>query len=154
MCQPEPAARIQSFADVEKEIRSNQFFEIGFTGQEREHYQTFAGAICAQIRKIEFNALYQKDIELVQKQLEDVYRRLMLERAVPDSAVVPRCFITGNYYYKKAGLSVNVVKNFLRLLKTSTEEQRRIIMANLHTRLDSVTRYYSDEGITDDDVPF
>jgi hypothetical protein len=78
----------------------------------------------------------------------------MLERAVPDSAVVLRCFLTGNYYYKKAGLPVSAVKNFLWLLKASTEEQRRIIMANLHTRLDSVTRYYSAEGITDDDVPF
>ena len=79
----------------------------------------------------------------------------MLESAVPDSAVVLRCFLTGNYYYKKAGMPVGAVKNFLRLLKVSTEEQKRIVMANLHTRLDSVTRYYpAAEGITDDDVPF
>jgi serine/threonine-protein kinase len=153
MCQVEPAARIQSFADIEKEIGSNQFFEIGFGEQERDYYQTFADALSAQIPKIESGAQYAKDTELIQKQLEDVYRRLMLERMVPDSAVVLRCFLSGNYYYKKAGLPVGVVKNFLWLLKTSSEERKRIIMANLHTRLDSVLRY-SAELLSDDDVPF
>ena len=31
MCQVNPEARIQSFTDVEQEIGSNQFFEIGFS---------------------------------------------------------------------------------------------------------------------------
>ena len=57
--------------------------------------------------------------------------------------------VTGtNIYYSargpdsetKAGLAVTAVKNFLWLLKTSPEERRRIIMANLHTRLDSPAR--------------
>ncbi len=153
MCQIDPAARIQSFADAEKEVRSNLFFEIAFSGQEREYYQVFADALCSQISRIEFKAQYAKDIEFIQKQLEDVYRGLMLERTVPDAAVVLRCLVTGTYYYIKGGLAVEAVKNFLRLLKTSTEEQKRIVMANLHTRLDSVKRY-SANPVIDDDVPF
>lgn len=155
MCQVDPGDRIQNFTDVEKEIGNNQFFEIDFSDQEREIYRDFADAICWHITKIEHGAQYSKDAELVQKQLEDVYRRLLLERTVPDSALVLRCFLPGNYYYKKSGLSVEPVKNFLRLLKASTEERRRVIFANLHTRLDSLPRYSAEvPGITDDDVPF
>jgi len=153
MCQVNPEARIQSFTDVEQEIGNDQFFEIGFSEQERESYRVFADAVCVQITKIEHGAQYSKDIDLIQKQLEEVYRRLMLERMVPDSAVVLRCLIVGNYYYKRAGLFVEPVKDFLQLLKVSTDERRRIVLANLHTRLDSLPRY-SKAVITDDDVPF
>lgn len=153
MCYRDPQTRIQSFVDIEKEIGQNQFFEIGFSKSEQESYREFADALCRQISKIDNGAKYVNDIGRIRTQLDDVYRRLMLEEEVPDAALVLRCFVVGTYYYRKAGLSVACVRNFLRLFKHSTEEKNRIILANLHTRLDSLPRYSQQEE-PDDDVPF
>jgi len=153
MCYKDPQTRIQSFAAIEKEIGNNQFFEIGFTESEQESYREFAEALCRQITKIDNGAKYADDIGRIQTQLEDRYRRLMLEQYVPDAVIVLRCFIVGTYYYRKTGLPVACVRNFLRLLKSSTDEKNRIILANLHTRLDSLPRYSQQEE-AGDDIPF
>jgi hypothetical protein len=152
MCQMDPQMRIQSFTDVEKEVDSNQFFEIDFTDQERESYQEFADAICRHVTKLESGAQYSNDPEVVQKKLEEAYRGFMLEATVPDAAIVLRPLINGVYYYRKAGLPVGPIKGLLRLLKVSNEEKRRIIFANLHKRFDALPRF--TKTTRDDDVPF
>ena len=93
----------------------------------------------------------RKDADRIQAQLNDAYRGFMLEELVPDAGVVLRCFIVGNYYYKRTGFPTRDVRDFARLLKTSTFEQRRIIIANLHTRFNALPRY---SPLDDDDVPF
>jgi len=76
----------------------------------------------------------------------------MLEKEAPDAAVVLRCLLAGTYYYKTSGLPVAPIRNFVKLLKNSTEEQNKLVIANLHTRFDAIPRY-SEPG-PDDDVPF
>lgn len=152
MCHREPLSRIQSFFEIEKEIQNNMFFEIGFTEEELSSYREFADYLEVHITKIESGAKYIDDIDRVQNQLEEAYRSFMLEVTVPDSRTITRCFISGSYYYKKSGFPVYAVKDFLHLLKSSTQEKRRIIMANLHTRLDSISRYAETD--TTDDIPF
>lgn len=152
MCQKSASARINGFAQVEKEISNSQFFEIDFDASERETYRQFAAALCSQISKVANGAKYIDDIKRIQQSLNDAYRSFMLEEFVPDAAVVTRCFIDGAYYYSSRGLPVHHVREFLRLLKASTEEKKRIILANLHTKLDAIKRYTNaDEP---DDVPF
>ena len=152
MCSRSPDSRINSFFDVEKEINNNRFFEIAFSEEEQEDYRRFANLMDDHITKIENGSKYIDDFDRIQLQLEDVYRSFMLEETAPDSALITRCFVSGSYYYNKTGFSVFAVKEFLRLLKSSSQEKRRIIMANLHTRLDSIPRY--DDSSTDDDIPF
>ena len=105
------------------------------------------------ITKIGNDAKYIDDFERIQAQLDDTYRSFLLEETAPDAANIIRCFISGSYYYRKTGFPVYAVKEFLRLLKSVTQEKRRIIMANLHTRIDSITRYDANTDI-DYDVPF
>lgn len=154
MCQGEPSNRSASFSEVEQQVRSNQFFEIEFTEEERDWYRAFSVAVCQQITKIENGAKYVTDISRIQTQLSDAYRALMLERVVPDSSVIIRCLLFGNYYYRgKGNLPVDAVRDFVRLLKTSTEEKCRIILANLHTRFDALPRY-APATEQDDEIPF
>ena len=115
-------------------------------------YRAFSNLMASHISKIERGAKYRDNLVKIQKELEDCYRGFMLEESVPDSASILRCFIDGSYYYKKAGFSVAPIRDFLHLLKTSTPEKKRIILANLHTRLDSLLRYSKED--TDDDIPF
>jgi serine/threonine-protein kinase len=77
-----------------------------------------------------------------------------LEKEVPDCAAVLRCLVEGAFYYRKQGMPVAAVKNFAQLLKECGAEKRRIVIANLHTRLDAVPRYKKENEFRDDDIPF
>ena len=146
-----PTKRVGSFSDVEKTIRNEKFFEIDFNEEELHAYREFSDALCEQITKVESGAKYVTDIDKLRVQLNEAYQRCMLEPTVPDSAVVLRCVINGMYYYRKAGLEVAVVRDFLKLLRSTTDERARIILANLHTKLDALPRY---DDTPDDDIPF
>lgn len=151
MCHRSPSARIGGFIDIEKTIRSEQFLEVDFDDEEIVAYRRFSDALCHHITKVEGGTKYAADVNKVRAALNEVYQRFMLEETVPDSAVVLRCFLTGQYFYRKAGLDVAIVRDFLKLLRATTDERAGIILANLHTKLDALPRY-SDS--TNDDVPF
>ncbi|MFZ0963767.1 MAG: serine/threonine-protein kinase [Terriglobia bacterium] len=153
MCAREPSLRFQCFSEIEKTIRSDQFFEIDFREEELDAYREFTNSLCRQVTKLESGTKYVDDIERIRTQLEDVYRKFMLEPYVPDASLVINCFIAGSYRYYTAGLVTADVKGFLRLLKTSSYEKNRVILANLHTRLDTVARYDANQ-VTDEDIPF
>jgi serine/threonine-protein kinase len=153
MCNMNPQYRLRSFADVEKEVGNQQFLEIDFTDAELEAYRTFADSLCRHITKIDNGAKYADDMARIVTQLNELYRAFMLERWVPDASVVIQCFVFGTYYYRKEQLAVADVRNFLHLIKSATEEKSRIVLANLHTKLDAIPRY-SKEAEEADDVPF
>ena len=152
MCQRNPASRISSFVEIDKLIQTDRFSEIGFSDSERLAYRSFADSMVSHVTRIEQGARYVGDLDRIQAELDATYRRFMLEQTVPDAALVARCFIAGPYYLSRRGFPVWVVKAFVHLLKSTSPEKRRIIMANLHTRFDSVARY--TEGPPDDDIPF
>jgi serine/threonine protein kinase len=153
MCHRDPEVRVQSFREVERQIQSDKFFEIDFEEDELNDYREFADRMAVHITKIESGAKYRDDIERVEAELEDVYRNFMLEEKAPDAAPITRCFINGAYYYKSKGFPVDAVKQFLHLLKSATLEKKRIILANLQTRFDAITRYSVNEP-DDDEIPF
>jgi serine/threonine-protein kinase len=153
MCHRDPASRITGFSAVEQQIRNEQFYESDFEQSDLSVYREFADAISRHITKIESGAKYVTDMSKLRTQLNDVYQRFMLEETVPDAALVLRCLVTGMYYYRKPGLPVSTVRDFLRLLRATVDERAKIILANLHTRLDALPRY-DQSAITDDDIPF
>lgn len=151
MCQPDPSSRINGFTAVEQTIGSEQFFESDFSEQDLAAYRRFSNALCYHITKIESGAKYATDIPKLRAHLTDVYQKVMLEETVPDSTIILRCFLNGQYYYRKAGLKVATVRDFLRLLRATLDERANVILANLHTKLDALPRYVQ---LPDDDVPF
>lgn len=153
MCRPDPSSRINGFNAVERTIRSKQFFESDFSEEDLYAYRRFSDALCHHITKIENGTKYSTDIPKVRAQLSDVYQKVMLERSVPDSVLILRCFLDGMYYYRKTGLEVTTVRDFLKLLRETLDERAEVILANLHTKLDALPRY-SQDLLTDDDVPF
>lgn len=154
MCGREPSTRIQRFADVTKAIQSDMFFEIDFGDEEIAHYRNFADSMEQHITKIKNEAEYVHDVSRVQTALENAYRSFMLETTVPDSARVIRCFLSGSYHCRERGFPVQAVSDFLRLFKSCAAEKKRIILANLHTRLDGIERYDELSPNNYDDLPF
>lgn len=155
MCQVDPENRFVSFLDVEREVLSNKLTEIEFFGQERNNYRAFANGLTKHVAKIENGTKYTDDHEKIVAKLESAYRNFMLEDEAPDCAPVLRCFLNGGFRYHKSGFAVSCVKNFISLMKSSSDEKRRIILANIQSRLDAIGRYepqkFSD---FDDDIPF
>lgn len=153
MCEHEPNARTKTFADVDREIRNDQFVEFNFTDDEIRSYREFADELCSYLSKLDNDLKYVDDTSRIVRELESAFRSFMLEQYIPEPSLVARCFIDGTYYYKRnCSISVDYVRDFIRLFKTSTEEKRRLILANLHTRFDTITRY--TKPALDDDVPF
>lgn len=154
MCQHDPSQRTQSFADIQKEVRNDQFVEFDFTDFELKAYRDFADQICAYISKIENGVIYATDTSGIVRELENAYRSFMLESDVPSPTVVIRCFVLGTYYYNRhSKLSVGCVRDFVRMLKSATEEKRRLILANLNTRLDALP-HYAEGPPTGENIPF
>ncbi|WP_081426570.1 protein kinase domain-containing protein [Sorangium cellulosum] len=151
MCNRSPFSRLRRFSEVETRTKNSQFFEIEFEDEELSAYRNFADSLCRTIIKIESGTKYATDLERIRTQLNDAYRSFMLEANVPDASVVIRCFLDGTYYFKSSGMPVHAVSNFLRLLKSTSDEKARIILANLHTKLDSRPRYSEEEQ---QEVPF
>lgn len=152
MCQYDPRARIRSFDDVEKEIQGNRLYEIGFVKEQLETYRIFANAVSKHVTKILNDTKYESDVDEVTKELENKYWRFRLEEFVPNCGIVLSCFLDGGFYYKPPGFPVEAVRGFIRLLKSSTREQGRIILLNLQNRLDAIPRY--DEPAQGADMPF
>ena len=151
MCQRDPSSRISGFNAVEQTIRSELFFESDFSEQDLAVYRRFSDALCYHITKIESGAKYATDIPKLRTHLADVYQTVMLEETVPDAAIILNCFVNGRYYYRKAGLAIATVRDFLRLLLATLDERANVILSNLHTKLDALPRYVE---LPDDDIPF
>jgi serine/threonine-protein kinase len=154
MCEPNPVNRIKNFSDINKHIENDLFYEIGFEGNEHRAYLDFANSIEKHITKIESRAEYINDEERVIMALDNAYRSFMLEEFVPNAALVTNCFLKGQYYFKKKNFPVSVVKNFLHFIKSSSPEKKGIILSNLITRIDSLSRYDGRYDIHKDDLPF
>lgn len=153
MCQADPTARFDSFLAIERETLANKFTEIEFWGQELSSYRAFANGLTKHISKIENGTKYFDDHEKLLSKLESAYREIMLEDTAPNCVSILRCFLDGGFRYKKEGFKVDLLKDFISLLKAANEEKRRIILANIQSRLDSVDRYYEFNKF-DDDIPF
>jgi len=153
MCTKDPMRRTQSFTEIERSILSEQFLEVEFSEEELQAYRAFSVAMSALILKIERDAKYVDDVNKIRSQLRLLFTTFMLEDVVPDSAIVFRCFITGGYRYFKNRLRVKIVEDFIKLLTVAGEGKSRIILANLHTKLDAIERYDGSPS-SEDDVPF
>ena len=155
MCQIAPENRFASFLDVEREVLSNKLPEIDFFGQELNSYRAFANGLTEHVAKIENGTKYTDDHEKIVAKLESAYRNFMLEDEAPDCAPVLRCFLNGGFKYHKSGFEVSCIKNFIALMKSSSDEKRRIVLANIQSRLDVIGRYEPQKfSGFDDDIPF
>lgn len=154
MCELDPNKRIQTFDSIKRAIINKENFEDLFSNDEKNFYKNFADALCNVISCIYENANYYNDIDLIQKKLTDLYRNVMLEDIVPDNTKIIQCFVDGAYkYWKDTPFQVLTFNSFLKFLKICTKEKKNIVLNNLHSRLDSITRV-NNELMNEDEVPF
>lgn len=151
MCEKDPSRRFVNFSEVLTAVGAEKISEIQFSNSDLNCYRYFSSSLYDCFVNIETGAVYVRDVDKVLRQLEDVYYNVMLEREVPDTSVLTRCFVDGVYRYRKGGFPVDLLASFLRLFRKSSPSERKVVLANLYTKLDAVPRYRDDRY---DDVPF
>ncbi len=154
MCKQSTDERFHSFLEIMSGILNEKFAEIEFGDHEREAYREFSNELCDAVSKIETGTKYFNSAPDVLSMLEELYRNVMLEDYLPAPHLIIRCFVNGNYYYKRnSSVPVSIIKGFIDLLKSCSNEKQNIILSNIHTKLDSLKRYDPKVDLNPD-IPF
>ena len=151
MCDPNPDGRIRSFAQCRRALLQRGIADPQFGDQEITVYREMSDALCGTISKIEAGTKYVTDIDEVLNRLEALHLKVMLEEHLPRNTLIAACFIEAGYYFGKHLIATSLVKRFLSFFRACSPERRNLVLANLHTKLDSVPRYTEPE---DNDIPF
>lgn len=149
-----PELRLNSFAEIKSKISEDRFFEVEFTKPELTSYREFSNNLYESISKIETDCNYFDDPDLIQKKLENYFRRVMLEENLPNNTPVISCFLNGAYYFKRNKyFPVSSLKSFIELLRSCSKDKKNIIINNLCSKLDAIQRY-TEAPPWEGDVPF
>ena len=144
--------RIKSFNDIDRAILNQENATIEFTEPEKETYRWFANGLISIFSKIESSSQYVTDIDRIIERMENIYKKNLLEEYLQNSADLTRCFVSGEYRYPKTKtIRLSCLKGFIDLLKKNPKEKQRIIINNLHNRIDTIDRY---DKLFSDDIPF
>ena len=142
--------RISTFFEISRKILGNTSEGIEFEDNEVIVYRKFADKFKSLMSELDSNAEYVSDINDIIMQLDQVYRNSMLEEFIQNPNSLIKCFIKGEFsFFTKNLISVPCLNDFIKLLKSVTDDKRKIILNNLWNRLDSISRH--DFA---DDLPF
>ncbi|ADQ79050.1 serine/threonine protein kinase [Paludibacter propionicigenes WB4] len=152
MINPKYDERIHSFFDVSREILSDCSNSIYFTDDEKQVYQIFAGRLVEIFSKICDDSEYISNLDTIIMELETIYRNSILEDEIQNPTRIASCFIKGQYYYNKnIRFYVENLESFIRMMKSSSFDRKKIILNNLWQRLDRIKRYPKESN---SDLPF
>lgn len=141
MIKPEYDQRIPSFFEVSRKILGNTSEGVEFSEKEISIYRYFANKLTSLISTLDINTEYITDIDTVTMQLEQIYRNSMLEEQIQNPGALIKCLIIGGYSFRHENLvPVQCTNDFIKLLKSVSDDKRKIIINNLWNRLDSISR--------------
>lgn len=143
--------RISSFFDIYRESIKFTTSENEFTYNEKRTYQFFATSLTELLSKMPYGTKYNPNLDEIIKKLEELYKNSILEDNIQNNNKLTQIFISGKFsYFPKKQFSVSNLLAIIQLLKSVSEDKRKIILNNLWERFDKVERYIQVE----DDLPF
>jgi len=155
MCRSDPSERPQSFSAVQNAMVNVNDQIADFATNDLKIYREFADQLYSYLADIDSGAKYVQELGVIRSRLEQAYRDCMLEENIRNAAPTVRAFLDGTYWFKRNALfRVSALKDFVQLFRNSTVEKQRIIIANLHARLDAFPRKKPKTVAFDDDIPF
>ncbi len=149
MATKNPVNRIKSFRDVQRLMTDIKNDSNHFDSTQLLIYQNFANGLSDILSGINVSTQYITDIDKITENLEDSYKRCMLESFVQNNSSIITIFLSGGYrFYRKKLFPVSHLKLFIDFLKSIPIEQKKIVLNNLWNRLDAKPR------LTEEDLPF
>lgn len=144
--------RTSSFFEIYREIVNQIKTEIDFTPSEKIVYRAFADSLIELISKMPYGTKYKKDIEHIIKSLEELYKNSLLEEFIQNNNKLIIIFLDGQYsYFPKKQFKVETLSSMIKLLKSSSDDRKKIILNNLWERFDKIEKYFESNY---DDLPF
>jgi eukaryotic-like serine/threonine-protein kinase len=153
MCKQSTDERTQSFFEIRSGVLNERFAEIEFDDDEKESYKNFSSSLYDVFSQLYTGAKFFDDASEVLSKLEELHRSVMLEDYLPSPVLVARCIVNGGFtYMRNSKFPVWVLKEFIELFRSCSNEKQNIILSNIHTKLDSLER--KEETKYSDDIPF
>lgn len=123
-----------------------------FDQEDLEVYRKFANSLSNISSAIYDDAKYETDIDEIVRKLEMCYQNSILEEYIQNTSKIISPFVNGGYkYFSKEQFPVYVLGDFVKLVKVSSPEQKRIILNHLWERLDQIEKIPNPAF---DDLPF
>lgn len=145
--------RINSFFDIYREIISQETTDFEFSNYEKKAYLDFAECIMKIYSKKSNDVEYAKNIEQIIRDLDELYKNSTLENFIQNNANLTRIFIKGNYMLlPKVLFEVEKLYSFIKLLKSISENKRKVVINNLWQRFDAIPTITVPSY--NDDLPF
>ena len=145
-----PDQRYSSFSDIMTDITAGVLSEIDFTDTQKTCYRNFADVLCSHIHsyKNKYNPI--NDIGQTLSKLAELIRNSSLEQYIQNNCQLIDCFITGGYTYNsRKDIKLQVIIDFYSLVTSLPPAKRRLIFANIYTRLATIKIVMDDP-----DLPF
>lgn len=147
--------RYKNFKEIKNEIDSylsnNIVMNNDFSPKEINIYNKFTNKVCSTIHSFHNNEiLFEDNINDIISNLYSIYYNNQLNNNLSQKACsdIIACFVKSAYrYYTKIIFEIDILKNFLELLKKSNKEKQNIIIKNFQSKLSSIQ-------IIQDDIPF
>ena len=147
--------RINSFNDVDVSLSESEFTGFEFSEEEKANYQTFAIPLESLFSKIQDDAEYVREPEIIIRSLDSLYRDSLLEEYVQDISSLTKCFVKGMYrYFPKQKFEVEKVKDFSSFLKSLSTEKQKVVINHIFIRIDKIEKYNALLEFDPDDIPF
>jgi serine/threonine-protein kinase len=142
--------RIESFFNVSRKITTKDSLGIKFEKKEKETYSKMANSLTMACSSVQYSTKYVTDFEIINKGLENLYQKSMLEEFIQNNSLLVSCFINPPYRYNsgKAVVPVATVYEFKEWFNELSENKKRVVLNNLWLRFDNIHRKDSD------DLPF
>lgn len=152
MCSKNPNNRVDSFMGIYRLMTEIKASSYDFESEQLEVYRRFANYLSSISSKIYDDAKYETDIDEIIRKLEICYQNSILEEYIQNTSKIISSFVNGGYkYFPKEQFPVYVLGDFVKLVKVSSPEQKRIILNHLWERLDQKGKMANPKY---DELPF
>ena len=134
-----PDQRYSSFTDIMTDITSGVMSEIDFTETQKANYRSFADALCSHIHSFKNRYAPLNDIGQTLSKLAELIRNSSLEQFIQDNCQLIDCFVAGGYTYtNRKDIKLQVITDFYSLVTSLPPAKRKLIFANIYTRLATI----------------
>ncbi|RVT73361.1 protein kinase family protein [Flavobacterium sufflavum] len=152
MISPNYENRISTFFEVYRDILSETSNELEFIDLQKMIYQNFANNLTGIISSVSEKNEYRNQIDIIIRKLEELHKNSILENEIQNNNKLISIFMLGKYsFFSKKVFKVELLFQFIHLLKSVSEDKRKVILNNLWERFDTIEKKYETMR---DDLPF
>jgi serine/threonine-protein kinase len=144
--------RISTFFEVYRDILSETSNDLEFIDLQKMIYQNFANNLTGIISSVSEKNEYRNQIDIIIRKLEELHKNSILENEIQNNNKLISIFMLGKYsFFSKKVFKVELLFQFIHLLKSVSEDKRKVILNNLWERFDTIEKKYETMR---DDLPF